>query len=218
MTIKWYHLLPGSGVTDGGSAIVLFFFVVAAIRVACGVARRPERVLRIMDALLCAAWGFMAFAYTLLGRKVSSDASVELRLFWCVRKAWIEKNPQNWHFIVGNILLFIPLGIILALLLKERCNIWWILLSGFLASLSIELMQLYTHKGLFELDDLFHNTLGCYIGYCVFVVVGRIGGNDKRVSDDSKVRFYVAVVSIVLLFAFFGGAVAMGQPVFEYII
>lgn len=218
MTIKWYNLLPGSGLVDGGSIIVFFFIAMAVARVACSVARRSERVLRIMDALLCAAWGFMAFAYTLLGRKVSSDARVELRLFWCVRKAWIENNPQNWHFIVGNILLFIPLGIILALLLKERCNVWWILSSGFLASLCIELMQLYTHKGLFELDDLFHNTLGCHIGYCIFVVAGHMGGNAKRGAGGSKVRFYVAVVSIVLLLAFFGGAVAMGQPVFEYII
>lgn len=218
MTIKWHNLLPGSDLVGGGSMTVLFFVVMVVARVACGIARKPERVLRIMDTLLCVSWGFMAFAYTILGRGVSSDASMELQLFWCVKKAWIEKNPQNWHFIVGNILLFIPLGVIVALLLKERCNVWWILLSGFLASLCIELMQLYTHKGLFELDDLFHNTLGCYVGYCVFVVARHMGRGDKRASDVSKAMFYVAMVSIVLLLAFFCGAAAMGQPVFEYMI
>jgi glycopeptide antibiotics resistance protein len=39
-----------------------------------------------------------------------------------------------------------------------------IILIGFLISLTIEILQLVTKRGLFEFDDIFHNTLGVAIG------------------------------------------------------
>jgi glycopeptide antibiotics resistance protein len=41
-------------------------------------------------------------------------------------------------------------------------------LLGFLTSLSIELLQLVLKRGLFEFDDMFHNTLGVIIGYGIW--------------------------------------------------
>ena len=39
-----------------------------------------------------------------------------------------------------------------------------------LISLSIELLQLITSRGLFEFDDVFHNSLGAVIGVGLFLV------------------------------------------------
>ena len=42
---------------------------------------------------------------------------------------------------------------------------WWQgLLAGAAAACAIEVLQLLLHKGLFEFDDIIHNSLGCMIG------------------------------------------------------
>ena len=42
---------------------------------------------------------------------------------------------------------------------------------GFIFSSVIELSQLLLKRGLCEFDDVFHNTLGCVIGYGVGVMM-----------------------------------------------
>ena len=64
-----------------------------------------------------------------------------------------------------NILLFVPFGYLLPLL-RKRANRWWkVVLCGFALSLGIELIQLVTHLGMFDLDDLMNNTLGAFLGW-----------------------------------------------------
>ena len=64
-----------------------------------------------------------------------------------------------------NILLFVPFGYLLPLLWK-RVDRWWkVVLCGFVLSLLIELTQLVTHLGMFDLDDLMNNSLGAFLGW-----------------------------------------------------
>lgn len=71
---------------------------------------------------------------------------------------------------VGNIGIFIPYGILLALLKDQKKSFVQNLWTGFLLSLLIELSQLlYGLTGygirMFDVDDLILNTLGYMIGY-----------------------------------------------------
>ncbi len=88
-----------------------------------------------------------------------------LDLFWSYRD--MIRLSGNYYFeqIVLNILLFVPFGFLLVFLLKRLGSIKIIVPLAFLFSLSIELSQLIFKIGLFELDDLFNNTLGALIGY-----------------------------------------------------
>jgi glycopeptide antibiotics resistance protein len=45
----------------------------------------------------------------------------------------------------------------------------WIFTAAFLTTLFIEGFQYLAKLGIFELDDLFHNTLGGMIGYSLFM-------------------------------------------------
>ncbi|MBR4027500.1 MAG: VanZ family protein [Lachnospiraceae bacterium] len=40
---------------------------------------------------------------------------------------------------------------------------------SFVTSLTIEVLQLFMKKGLFEFDDIFHNTLGGVLGYVIYL-------------------------------------------------
>lgn len=75
-------------------------------------------------------------------------------IFWSY-KVWDVQKRQ----IFANILMFIPLGLVAGNLWK-----WKGILAGLVVSVSAELLQLLTERGLYEFDDILHNTLGTTIG------------------------------------------------------
>ena len=64
-----------------------------------------------------------------------------------------------------NILLFVPFGYLLPTQWKRADRWWKVVLCGFVLSLLIELTQLVTHLGMFDLDDLMNNSLGAFLGW-----------------------------------------------------
>lgn len=69
--------------------------------------------------------------------------------------------------ILGNIALFIPLSIILINYFKSL-SYSNIIFANFFTSLSFELIQLSTGWGVFDIDDIFLNTLGGIIGIIIY--------------------------------------------------
>lgn len=68
---------------------------------------------------------------------------------------------------VGNIVMFIPIGILLPLLWKKYDRAWRTVGIGFLLSLIIEILQLPQMRSS-DVDDLWLNTLGACIGYVLY--------------------------------------------------
>lgn len=65
-----------------------------------------------------------------------------------------------------NIIMFAPFGFLLPMLWKEYRSLRKVALAGFLLSLFIEILQIFTFR-LTDVDDLITNTAGTVIGYCV---------------------------------------------------
>ena len=72
----------------------------------------------------------------------------------------------NAFLFLGNVGMFLPIGFFTALLWR-RGNLWHSTLVGFLASLSIETIQLFIDRGT-DLDDLILNTVGAAVGYLLY--------------------------------------------------
>ncbi|MDM5299939.1 VanZ family protein [Bacillus pumilus] len=75
--------------------------------------------------------------------------------------------------IIGNVLLFLPLGFILPILFSFH-QLRKVIYIGFLVSLSIELIQFglgliigYNYRS-FDVDDLITNTVGTFIGVIIY--------------------------------------------------
>lgn len=87
--------------------------------------------------------------------------------------------------ILGNIALFIPLSIILLNYFKSLTynNI---IFANFITSLSFELIQLATGWGVFDVDDIFLNTLGGIIGLVIYHLITH-----KKYSKLPSVIFLV---------------------------
>jgi len=120
---------------------------------------------------LIIAYLTLVFSLTIIARTPTGH-NYELMLFW----SYIEIYKGNTIFIYDNILnvlMLMPLGVLLSVGFDQiTCK--QAALSGFLVSLIIEVMQLLTRRGLFEFDDILHNTLGCLLGYAIYKLIKKI--------------------------------------------
>lgn len=66
--------------------------------------------------------------------------------------------------IIGNVILFLPLGLLISMALHHKSNTWVSLLLGIACSFSIEYYQLVHCVGTFEVDDIICNLLGALMG------------------------------------------------------
>lgn len=93
----------------------------------------------------------------------------EIRRFWIYRHLLGQKAVLL--NLLGNVLAFVPYGLLLPLLWHRQRHFYRILLLSFDFSLLIEVIQLVTKVGCFDVDDLILNTLGGVIGYGCFKLV-----------------------------------------------
>lgn len=85
--------------------------------------------------------------------------------------------------VVGNIVMFWPIGFMPAVLWKKPR--WWkAFLFGFVCSVSIELSQLRIQRGT-DVDDVWMNTLGASMGYWLYLVVHS---GIPKFSEAAKIR------------------------------
>ena len=70
--------------------------------------------------------------------------------------------------LIGNILVFMPLGFFIPLLFDKFNNLKKVLKVGCLSSLAIELSQLFVGGNVCDIDDVIYNTLGALAGFICY--------------------------------------------------
>lgn len=141
------------------------------------------------DYIFCILFG--AYIAAVLWITLFSRLGTGRRNFLLPFYSYVEILKGNRQFLfenIGNVILFIPLGVALKWGgVKDTKKV------GFLASLTIEILQFTFALGTFECDDLIHNTLGAVIGaWCA----GRIT-REFRITLGSQMR-KVVLLSMVL--------------------
>ena len=74
----------------------------------------------------------------------------------------------SMYNIIGNIILFVPLGFILPIKFKRINNCVRDVLVGFIFSVFVELTQLILPFRQTDIDDVILNTLGTAVGYVLY--------------------------------------------------
>ena len=105
----------------------------------------------------------LVIGITILYRYPFDQGQYNLELFWSYKK----NSRRLYREILLNYLMLFPFGLIAPLYVKRR----WVVLGGLIFSLSIEVMQLFLKRGLFEFDDIVGNMAGVLIGIGVYSVV-----------------------------------------------
>lgn len=115
--------------------------------------------------LLCYLGGLAAV--TLLLRVDGCRTGVQTHLLLAFWEAWNTFTFQVWLNPLLNIAMFLPLGVLLPLAARPFRKWYRMLAAGAGTSLVIEALQYLLGRGQADVDDLFCNTLGAMLGYCL---------------------------------------------------
>ena len=110
-----------------------------------------------------------------LMRDGSGFGHVNLRLFMAWREAWNHFSVRNWGNVLLNIALFVPLGVLVPLLFP-KCRGTRMIFVVIGTTLLIECAQLFVGFSVFDVDDLFANTLGGLTGWCLLMAALSLRG------------------------------------------
>ena len=97
-------------------------------------------------------------------------------------------STGGWPFIinfVGNVVAFLPMGLLPPLIRTRPMKLWQVLVFSFGLSLFIECSQFLSGRRVPDVDDLILNTLGGYLG---FVLSQRIKRSSRaaNTAGDSE--------------------------------
>ncbi|WFR56212.1 VanZ family protein [Anaerocolumna sp. AGMB13025] len=141
-----------------------------------------SRVLFVLYIILLAYFLFFSERY---GRTIISDQyRYNLVLFKEVRRYILYRKEIGLEsFIVnifGNVLAFAPFGFVLPIISPGNRKLINVALLSFEFSLTVELIQLIFKVGIFDVDDIFMNTLGGILGGICFIICYKLTKSIKR--------------------------------------
>lgn len=155
--------------------------------------QREVKKLRTMGKVMFVLYIFFLLYFLIFsdwyGRTgVSSEYRYNLVLFKEIKR-FIEYREELGAFAVftnlfGNILIFVPYGFFISMASTAR-GFFMTLFYSFGLSLCVEVFQILTKVGSFDVDDLLLNTIGGVLGYILFSICNRIrrrhnGRREKR--------------------------------------
>ncbi|MBQ0079947.1 MAG: VanZ family protein [Alistipes sp.] len=105
-------------------------------------------------------------------RVPKTEMSINLIPFWsigAIQSGLIETLYEK----IFNVLFFVPYGCLLGTYFRHKTFMKAVVL-GVATSVGIELIQLLTHTGTCEIDDVICNTFGCVIGTGTVITCKKI--------------------------------------------
>ncbi|MFF2889288.1 VanZ family protein [Paenibacillus sp. NPDC057967] len=109
------------------------------------------------------------------------------------------RSFQLWFFELGNFVAFIPFGIVIPLLF--RCRFIRFITLFILSITIVEIIQMLSRLGSFDIDDIIINTLGAAVGFGAQRLVRRDRDNFKGICRI----FLTAIVLAIGVIAIAGG-------------
>lgn len=149
---------------------------------------------------------FVAYIVVLLCSTIlrgTYGGGLSLHLFSGWIEAWNNFSIKSWLNLLLNIALFIPLGFLLPLLSKKFENPLLSFGTGFGTSLAIEVLQLFMKRGLFDVDDLFTNTLGNFIGYSFIMFLLILKNHPPKMKQKLIGSCVVPITTIAVIAGIF---------------
>lgn len=118
---------------------------------------------------------YFLFGSDMLNRNLPSSAyRYNLRPFKEIKRCfYCLKHNNTRYFILNfcmNIVAFVPFGTVLPII-QEKSRKWYrLLFQSVVVIFCIEILQLISKVGIFDVDDMLLNVSGSMIGYTIFAV------------------------------------------------
>ena len=119
--------------------------------------------------------GYMLFYSPYFGREGNETYRYNFNFLQEIRRFYrYGVRTGEWDLFVlnvcGNIAVFVPIGLFLPKLYNSCKKFGLTAVIALELSLAIEIIQLVTRVGAFDVDDLFLNTLGAMCGYVIYMI------------------------------------------------
>ncbi|RDW16132.1 VanZ family protein [Oceanobacillus arenosus] len=152
-----------------------------------------NKMFKKISNIAFAVYIFILFVVSFLGTRVFSlrfqadyNASYNIIPFKTILTYLLNFNKYNfdtWFFnTLGNLILFLPLGVLLPLTFRT-IRLPKVIFISIILSLTIEVIQFLTKIGAFDIDKIILNTLGCILGFYAFNLIYKLtqktGDNDS---------------------------------------
>lgn len=161
-------------------AVLLLLFGISCVTIL--LAKWVKHKVRKIGLILLVELVVLLYCSTVVFRPINEKSAYCLKLF----ESYGSFNEGQYHVVADNLMniaIFFPIGLLLGISFR-RAKWFQVFLSALLVSVSIELLQYTLHKGFAEIDDVFHNVLGCLIGYGFYTLIkyGREKSYKRRVA------------------------------------
>ena len=157
------------------------------------------RLSKFIFIMLIACWGIVVLGITTLSRPAMYTGQFNPNLFSSYVNAWNKWSLPEFQLIIFNMLMFVPLGMLLPLIHYKYKSFGRVFVISIVFTLCVEVFQFISGKGIFELDDLLHNTLGSLAGY-FFIMAIVTSIEQRKLELVSIVKAVTIPVLFVLLF------------------
>ena len=129
--------------------------------------------------------GYAVFFSSGFGREEHADYRYNLTLFQEIGRYYSYGMRTGswrlfWWNVVGNVCVFVPFGAFLPALFAKCKRLFSVLLFTLELSFVVEIVQLVTKIGSFDVDDLLLNTLGGILGYFVYKIMAAKNANKRK--------------------------------------
>lgn len=147
--------------------------------------------------LIC--WVTIVFGITTLSRPAMFTGQFNPSLFSSYVNAWNKWSTPELQLIIFNMLMFVPLGVLLPLIQKKNKSFLRVFVISIAFTFSVEMFQFITGKGIFEFDDLLHNTIGSLAGYFIVMAI-LISIEQRKLKLAPIVKAFAIPLCFVMLF------------------
>ena len=140
---------------------------------------------------ILAAMYFLLFAESMGRTTVSDGYRYNLILFKEIKRfiVWSMESPIGFRSmllnVLGNIVCFVPLGFLVPSVINFKNKFLAVVIVAFSSVLMVEVIQLVTKIGSFDVDDILLNVSGAMLGYGIYVIAKKfwnIKNNNKNKS------------------------------------
>lgn len=121
---------------------------------------------RLLVGFLFIVYMYCVLQLTIFSREPGNFGGVD----WRFLVRWNENDAQK-AFLLANIIMFIPFGVLLPMFCKTMSHILIVLPLAVICSISIEALQLKYQLGFCQLDDVVANSAGFLIGFLIFLAI-----------------------------------------------
>lgn len=172
--------------------VFIFTIIIISIRIAYLICNKKKLILHKEIVMLC----FIIYILLLYYIVTFQDNNYGTNNFVLFKEIFRYSITSKLFFknVIGNILLFIPLGFFTTGYIKNKTFIPTFILS-FIISISIEFTQSLIGRTV-DVDDILLNTIGGVLGYLIFKLSKRLS---LKIPNFMKESIFLDIITLIII-------------------